>query len=51
MAEPKWAEAKLLSCAPFDETRDFASRGGMLTAVPIRIMAGHNGSIQGPAEV
>ncbi len=50
VAEPKWAEAKLLSCEPFDETRDFASRGGMLTADPIRIMAGHNGSIQGPAE-
>ena len=50
VAEPKWAEAKLLSCEAFDETRDFASRGGMLTANPIRIMAGHNGSIQGPAE-
>ena len=50
VAEPKWAEAKLLSCEPFDASRDFASRGGMLTADPIRIMAGHNGSIQGPAE-
>ena len=50
VAEPKWAEPKLLSCEPFDATRDFASSGGMLTASPIRIMAGHNGSIQGPAE-
>ena len=47
---PKWAEPKLLSCRPFDPSRGAPSLGGMVSYAPIRIMAGYNGSIQGPAE-
>ena len=50
VAEPKWAEPRLLACEPFDAGRDLASRGGIISSDPIRIIAGHNGSIQGPAE-
>lgn len=47
---PKWAAPKFLSCEPRKTERDFASGGGLLTTSPIRLMAGPNGSIQGPLE-
>ena len=50
VASPKWAEPKYLSCRPFDASRSAASLGGMVSASPIRILAGYSGSIQGPAE-
>ena len=50
VAEPQWAEPKLLSCARPARERTLASSGGLVSCEPIRLMAGPNGSIQGPIE-
>ena len=50
VAYPKWAEPVYLSCGAVETSRGLPSLGGVVSTSPLRIMAGYNGSIQGPGE-